>query len=97
MAHYRDPRTAPRDGTIIIGLFARPGRRAYATRAAFQVDDALIEEIDPAWPDWQREMAIRHADRVRNDPLGFFRPLNEDADTGLELGRMVGWRPDQVR
>lgn len=92
MAHYRDPKTAPRNGTIVIGLFERAGKRAIAKLAAFDVEAAKVDVVEPHWPAWQREAAERQAAR---DPLWSFRPLNEEDDigTGNEVGRFIGWRP----
>lgn len=92
MPNYRSPDTAPRDGTIIRGLFERRGKRARAFAAAFNVDAANVDAADQAWPQWQREMAERHNAMVKNDPVAFFRPLS-DSDAAIDVGRMIGWKP----
>ena len=93
MAHYRSPNTAPRDGTYIVGLFERSGKRAIALLASYDIEDAEPLEVSETDPDWMKEVAESHLNRLRNDPTSFFVPCSSDADSGYEVGRMIGWRP----
>lgn len=93
VAHYRKPETAPRDGTIFVGLFARNGKRAIALPAAFDPEAAAPVEVQDTDPKWMRDAAARHAALLKREPIAFIRPLGEDADTGVEVGRLIGWHP----
>jgi len=93
VAHYRKPETAPRDGTIIVGLFARRGKRAIALPAAFDLEAAAPVEVKNSDPKWMQDAAAKHEEILQRDPTAFIRPLGEDADTGAEIGRLIGWRP----
>jgi len=87
---YRDPKSAPRDGTIIVGLFERPGRRALNTLAAYEPPD-VEEAPGPLAPQWVHDAHARNLEQLQNDPTIFFRPIS-DGDETLDMGRMKGWR-----
>ena len=86
---WRKPETAPRDGTIIVGLFKRAGRRAISALAAF--DTSEPGEGSGAYPEWVNEGIEAHKAQLR-DPVALFRPLGDGNETA-GLGRMIGWRP----
>jgi len=88
--HHRRPIAAPRDGTVVVGLFERPGRRALATLASF-VDDLEDHPMPPGAPSWMLEADARRRLLRETDPTAFFEPLG-DGDETLDLSR-VGWRP----
>lgn len=93
MPRYLPPETAPRDGTIIVGLFARSGKRNVSFAAAYDVESASDTEPPPAAAQqWIHDAHQRHLERLRTDPTWFFRPIS-DSDAAFECGRMVGWRP----
>ncbi len=91
MSRYLDPVCAPRDGTIIIGLFEHAfGKRRISARAAYDVEasDDLRSKASDNLPQWLKEMHATQADRLADDPVSNFRPLDDKP-----CGRMVGWKP----
>lgn len=94
MIHHRDPESAPRDGTIIVGLFENPyGRRRISARAAFDVDAAteLVTSAIGAMPQWIEDLRLKQQRDLVNDPVSNFRSLGDKP-----CGRMVGWRPAAI-
>src|SRR5690606_802194 len=92
---WRSPKTAPRDGTLIIGLFERRGKRAVAFEASFDVDGYRLLLTDPApdrAPQWIKDLDAKHLEQFHTDPSFGFRPLS-DSDKAIDVGRMIGWRP----
>lgn len=90
MPKYLPVDTAPRDGTIIVGLFERSGKRSISLAAAY--DDGDFDPPPVAAQQWIHESYYRHLEHLKTDPTRFFRPLS-DSDVAMECGRMVGWRP----
>lgn len=92
---WRSLKTAPRDGTIINGLFERRGKRATAFLASFDVDAYRLLLTDPA-PEsaaqWVKDSEDNALERYRIDPSYGFRPVS-DSDEAISVGRMIGWRP----
>lgn len=91
MSYYRDPKSAPRDGTIIVGLFENPfGRRRISAFAAFDVEGAadLADVATAAMPHWIEDLRLKQQRDLLNDPLSNFQALGDKP-----CGRMIGWRP----
>lgn len=99
MSAWRSPKTAPRDGTIIAGLFERKGKRAISFLATFDVDAYRLLLTDPAPdsdPQWVRDSEDDALERYRTDPGFGFRPIS-DSDEAISVGRLIGWRPEKDR
>ena len=93
MPKYLPAETAPRDGTIIWGLFERPGKRNVSMSAAYDIEYVNDTEPPPAAAQkWVHDEWEKNRVRLRDDPTWFFRPLS-DSDAALQCGRMIGWRP----
>ena len=98
MAKYRNPETAPRDGTTIWGLFERRGKRAIGRRASFCPPD--LEPPPLLAAEWIKDGHSRTLAAFQSDPVSFFRPwgdepggYDEPHNPENRLGRMIGWRP----
>jgi hypothetical protein len=90
MSHYRKPHTAPRDGTIIVGLFELPDKRALSVLALFEVEAFRgVEQSSGRLPTVGDRFSQQHLARVANDPLHFFTPFNDE--DWEECGRMIVW------
>lgn len=87
---YRKPHTAPRDGTLIMGLFEGHGGRTVSLVCSFEPPES---EAPPALaPDWVHEAHRRRVARLQDDPVAFFRPAGDYPEV-VGAGRMKGWRP----
>lgn len=90
--NWRNPETAPRDGTRIKGLFERHGKRAIALVAVYDTEMAEPILIEGTPPQWSVTAAEKHNKEIEENPLAFFRPEDEEDDNG-DIGQMIGWRP----
>jgi len=94
MSSWRKPSTAPRDGTIIIGLFERPNKRSIALLASFDSVEHRRLLADPApdgSPQWVKDGEQTSLEQYRSDPSYGFGPEGDNHND--IIGRMVGWRP----